>query len=247
MAIQDQIRAAASKNDELLRILAETDRAPGELEQQNVYLKDLEKDKIETEKRLKELHQRTQIEQKEYERYRDSTMKRFAYRLGRKTEKFEQRASKEEREYFEALQQENEAKERLKYLNDNIEKARAKRNELQPTAKRHADAQAELDKLYNQIFSGPTPDFPGEDEVEQHCQQMHQRYQDVERRLNSEMQAANFLLDAELTMKRALVHIDEARQHSRMVGALLCDMISASDELNLPPARTCSVVGRYPT
>lgn len=53
---------------------------------------------------------------KEHEKYRDSVMKRFAYKIGRKTEKFGAKASKEEREYFDALHEEHKTKEMRKTL-----------------------------------------------------------------------------------------------------------------------------------
>ena len=100
-SIQATIQNAAPRNQELLTILSQTDYAPPSLEHQKAYIADLEKDLKEIASRLATLQRQREKELKEHEKYRDSVMKRFAYKVARKKEKFEARASKEEQDYLE--------------------------------------------------------------------------------------------------------------------------------------------------
>lgn len=60
-----QIRQAAPKNAELLRVLAETDHAPPALEQQNRFLADLQAQASQSDNKLKELDARRKSELKD--------------------------------------------------------------------------------------------------------------------------------------------------------------------------------------
>lgn len=105
---------AASHNHELLSVLAETDYAAKTLQQNTSYITDLEAQTKATEKELRKLHAITEDERKDHVKYRDSTFKRYAHKLGgRKGEaKFASKSEKEERESLEAWQKEREAEER---------------------------------------------------------------------------------------------------------------------------------------
>ena len=95
---------AASRNHELLSVLAETDYAAKTLQQNTSYITDLEAQTKATEKELRKLHAVTEDERKDHVKYRDSTFKRYAHKLGgRKGEaKFASKSEKEEREFLEA-------------------------------------------------------------------------------------------------------------------------------------------------
>lgn len=94
------IRNAAPRHKELLGILSETDHAPPSLEHQKEYVSDLERDMKEISSRLANLQKQREKELKEHEKYRKSVMKRFAYKVARKQERFEEKASKEEQDYL---------------------------------------------------------------------------------------------------------------------------------------------------
>lgn len=103
MSLETKIQSASARNAELLHILHETDSAVPDLEGQKRYIVDLERQAADAAHRLEQLGSRRKRELKEHESYRDSVMKRFAYKIGGKMEKFEARAAKEEREYFDVL------------------------------------------------------------------------------------------------------------------------------------------------
>lgn len=77
--------------------IAELDYIPSAVSQQTAYLKDLEVQLRRSEEKLKKLAETTKKERKEHEALRDSTARRLAHKLTGRREKFEARASKEER------------------------------------------------------------------------------------------------------------------------------------------------------
>ena len=99
-SLRSTIQNAAPRNQELLTILSQTDHAPPSLAHQKEYISDLERDMTQIASRLDKLQKQREKELKEHEKYRDSVMKRFAYKVARKQEKFEARASKEEQDYL---------------------------------------------------------------------------------------------------------------------------------------------------
>lgn len=99
-SIATRIQEAAPRNQELVAILEATDHAPPTLEHQKQYVADLDRDLSDLRKRISSLEMKREKELKEHEKYRDSVMKRFAYKVARKQDKFEARASKEEQEYL---------------------------------------------------------------------------------------------------------------------------------------------------
>lgn len=214
--IASQIKQAAPKNAEILRVLAETDHAPPALEQQQRFLAELQVQVTQSDKKIKELDARRKSELKDHEKYRDSHMRRFMYKAAGKKERFAEKAEKEEREYLEVLQH----AQREQQLNDNlraqIADAEKVRDELAQTAQRHRDMQQELDNLYHAIFSGPTPQFPEEDQLEQKSNQALSAYHDVSTKAEAEQQVMQLLGDGMNKMRMAMLSMEDALDHSRM-------------------------------
>lgn len=111
-SIQDQLQQAAHQNEQLLRGLEETDAAPSQLKQQNDYITDLDSQIQKTTGRVKTLKDKAKVELKEHEKYRDSTFRRFAHKASGKKEKFAEKAAKEEKDYFDAIQEQKKRRRR---------------------------------------------------------------------------------------------------------------------------------------
>lgn len=228
MSNQDRLMAAAARNTELLRGLSETEHAPSALRQSQAYLTDLEREIQESKDILKKLASKTQQEKSEHESFQKSTMRRFAYRAGGKKEKFEKKASKEEREYFEAINEEHQARSRLQQWRAAWDIAFKDHQQLEKTAKCHQELQDELDALYNEVFAGFTPDFPGEDEKESAFNEARERFSVAKQRHVAETQALQCMLDADTFMTQALKDLDDARGYSRadmFGGGTMMDMM----------------------
>jgi DNA repair exonuclease SbcCD ATPase subunit len=211
-----QIREASAKNTQLLRVLGDTDHAKPALEEQLRFIHDLDSELANLNRRIQALDNTRKLELKDHEKYRDSNVRRFMYKATGQKEKFSQKAEKEEREYFEVLQKEHQAKQIRENLQEQLDAAHKVRSELEPVVRQHDNAQQELDRLYHSIFSGPTPQFPQEDEKERHTDQMLQAYHDTRLRLEAEAHTAQFLGSAMPMIQRALMHIEQALSHSRM-------------------------------
>lgn len=215
-SITNKIHDAASRNQELLAILQQTDHAKPALEHQKQYIADLTKDLSEAQNRVSALERQREKELKDHEKYRDSVMKRFAYKVARKTDKFEAKASKEEQEYLQALQESHRAEGQEERIATMREEALAVQSDLEKEVARHNQAQQDLDRLYNSIFEGPTPSFPEEDATERDTQSAEQACNHARKRLECEQQAANLLNQAAARLNSALSHIEDALDHSRM-------------------------------
>ncbi|OAL45738.1 hypothetical protein IQ07DRAFT_202667 [Pyrenochaeta sp. DS3sAY3a] len=185
-SIQSKIQEAAGKNAELLEGLHETDAAPSQLNQQNAYIKDLEIQIASTTKRVNELKRKTAAELKDHEKYRDSTVRRFAHKASGRKERFAEKAAKEEKEYFDAIQAQKSAEDELAYAKQLNAEANNRRIQNQQEADRHNRLQAELDALYNSIFAGHTPEFPDEDRKEDACNAAQHHLSDLNQRLERE-------------------------------------------------------------
>ncbi|KAK7752481.1 hypothetical protein SLS62_005634 [Diatrype stigma] len=215
-SIATRIQEAAPRNKELVAVLEATDHAPPTLEHQKQYVADLDRDLSELRKRIGSLEQKREKELKEHEKYRDSVMKRFAYKVARKQDAFEARASKEEQEYLQVLQEAHKAKQQEDSVKAMRAEALAVQHDLEKEVARHTQAQADLDSLYNSIFQGPTPDFPEEDATERSAQAAQQDCDAARARLEAEQQAASLLGQAQARLRTALARIEDALDHSRM-------------------------------
>jgi hypothetical protein len=215
-SIEDKIRLSASRNSELLRILSETDHAPPALEQQRRYIEDLRQQSTASQKNINKLDKLKEKEFKEHKAYRDSVMRRFAYKVSGKKEKFAQQAAKEEEDYFRVLQDEFKAKEMHKDIERMLAEALQVKQGLEEESKRHQEAQNNLDALYDSIFQGPSPGFSEEDDLETMSQQALEQYHQTSVAVETEDQAAKTLGTAQRTMQNALNSMQDALQYSRM-------------------------------
>ena len=185
-SIHTKIHDAASQNAILLQGLHETDSAPSQLEQQNAYIKDLDHQIANTNKRVTDLKRKTAAELKDHEKYRDSTMRRFAHKATGRKEKFADKAAKEEKEYFDAIQAQKSAEDELAYVQQLKAEASQQRDKFSTSAERHKHLQSQLDALYHSIFAGHTPEFPDEDRKEEACNASSQHLSTLNQSLEKE-------------------------------------------------------------
>jgi TolA-binding protein len=110
-SLRAEILEAAPRNHELLAILAKNDHAISDVQQHDRYISDLESQLKAIQGRVATLDRKREQEFQDHKKYRDSVLRRFAYKASGNNVTFEARAAKEEREYHEALQEEHLAKE----------------------------------------------------------------------------------------------------------------------------------------
>jgi hypothetical protein len=204
MSLEDKIRDTSERNVELLNILHQTDSAIPDLQAQKRQVADLERQVAQQAERLKQVGYRRKQELREHEHYRDSVLRRFAFKIGGKADKFEARAAKEEREYFDVLQEEHQADVMKKNLDEMLADAKTVRGELEIRAATHVEAQRDLDSLYESIFTGPSPGFPEEDQRERETSNALRIYKEARSRAEGEGQVVNILTQAQTRLNGAL-------------------------------------------
>ncbi|TDZ29853.1 hypothetical protein C8035_v004041 [Colletotrichum spinosum] len=229
--VESKIRHAAVKNRELLATLSSTDHAAPDLAQQRRLIADLEAQLAASDETVARLDARRKKELKDHEKYRDSVMRRFAHKAVGRSTKFDEKAAREEREYFDVLREEHREHGVNANLRRHLADAEAARAPLEASARRHAEAQRELDSLYDAIFAGPTRGFPDEDAREDEAGRALASYHDTRSRAEAEQHAVRLLTEAARRMGHALAHIDDALAHSRMDmfgGGSMSDMMERS-------------------
>jgi hypothetical protein len=164
----DSLQHASGRNQELLAVLSQTDNAPTALKQNSTYIADLETQIANTDKEITRLHRITEDERKDHVKYEESTFTRYMYKVrgSKGMARFAEKAGKEEKEFVEAWQKERETQESHAELTRALAAAKQEQQRLQGETTRHDQAQSELDRLYSSIFDGPTPEVPGEDQLE---------------------------------------------------------------------------------
>ena len=213
-SLEERVRNAASQNSELLGTLTQTDYAPAALTQQNAYIKQLEDAVQRNNANLKKLSGQREKEHKDHRKYNESVTRRFLYKASGQKDKFTVKADKEEKEYFEALRAEHKAQDEREKLSGQLQEAQHGRSQLEPVAAKHAQAQKDLDALYNSIFAGDTPAFPEEDVQESTTEQVLAEHQHLEGITKAEEQALSLLNQAIKAMSAALFNVQDALSYS---------------------------------
>ncbi|KAJ7021030.1 hypothetical protein C8F04DRAFT_1050203 [Mycena alexandri] len=231
MTTTDVVLEYTAYNVQLLAAIAELDYVPPALEQQESYLADLEKERVQLTDEITFLEEQTRKEKKEHEALRDSTTRRFAAKITGKKEKFEAKASKEEKEYIEALEKEMQHKRQQETLETLIAEAKALRLDLQRKLERYNKIKQDLAALYSKIFDGPTQAYPEDDQLEYKLQQAQNRYNEIQGSLNRESQALHLLDSADSALEMCCSQLQEALGYSQMDmygGGQVTDMMERS-------------------
>jgi uncharacterized coiled-coil protein SlyX len=209
-SVQEKILSAIPENTRLLKSLEETDYAVSAIQQSSAYIEELSKELSREQENLRKCSKTVASEYADHKKYRDSHMKRLAYKLGGKKEKFAEEASKEEKEWLEAVRKELIGRKNVERLESKVAEAKATNAELSEIVKTHWQMKSQLDALYRSIFDGPTSGMSGEDEKEQQTNQAEKTFNDAQLRLSNEVQARKVLLDADKYLSLALRDLESA-------------------------------------
>ncbi|ESZ93184.1 hypothetical protein SBOR_6416 [Sclerotinia borealis F-4128] len=213
MATQ-HVLASAIQNTNLLSILSRTDHASSEYAHITEYQSTIEIIISQEEQRVKALTAASAKEHQDHEEYQDSTVKRLAYKLSGKKHHFIEKGEKEHREWLNAIQDELEAKRRLSHLNDTLRDAKSKASALRHLVEEHDAAQAELNGLYNFIFSGPSRDLIAEDTKEHLLSCAKSSFDEGQLRRSTESNVLAMLQNALTVMNQCFAVLDDALQSS---------------------------------
>ncbi|OAQ65059.1 hypothetical protein VFPPC_06233 [Pochonia chlamydosporia 170] len=215
MSVQSQIIEAAATQDELLKVLSDTDHASPALKEQLKLVEDLRTHLRNSDHALKQLKTKRELNLKQHEKYRDSHVRRFMYKATGNREKFAEKASNGEQEYFDVLQQAQQENNQNAAVKQQLEDASRSRDELQSLSEVHDNAQRQLDDIYARIFNGQTEGFPEEDECESRCNGMLATYRECRGKWEAENSAMQALSAAIKSMDESIRHINSALSYSR--------------------------------
>jgi hypothetical protein len=102
--LQTRIQEAASQRAPTVQGLSESDSAPSQLEQQTAYIANLDTQLVHARKRVKKLTQCANLESRDQQKSSESTFRRFTPKASDCKERFAEKAAKEAREHFDAIQ-----------------------------------------------------------------------------------------------------------------------------------------------
>ncbi|KAF1364223.1 hypothetical protein EJ07DRAFT_151521 [Lizonia empirigonia] len=181
----------------------------------SIQSKDLEAQEGTTSKRVEDLRKKTNLELKDHKKYSESTFRRFAHKASGRKERFAEKAAKEEREYFDAIQEQKTAEDELAYIRQLKSEANVQRQKFDRDATRHNYLQQQLDHLYNSIFAGQTPEFPDEDRKEEACNVATQHVESIHHELERERHVLFLLRQTSTKLNQARNYLDDAHGMSQ--------------------------------
>jgi hypothetical protein len=199
-ATESAILPLLPRHSELLNILSETDYAGPSHASQVELLADLNKQLAANQYKLKLLAARRVQEFAEHKDIRDSVVRRFAHKATGQRAKFEEKAKKEEREYFEALRNEQIEQQTNRNLVGWINEGIVERDRLKRELDRHDAAQKELDQMYDSVFKGRTEGYAEEDAKEEETKEAKREYDEARRHAEDMGQAVGTMDEAQRNM-----------------------------------------------
>jgi hypothetical protein len=209
-SVTGQIHDVAPRQRELLNIVLSTNYAVPALEEQKNHIAALDRKLANLRTSISELDRKREAEFKRHKSYRDSVVKKFAFRLRGRSTEFAARVQSGQEECFQVLQREQQAKESENRLRLGRADALAAQSGLEGVLARYSGAQGQLDTLYEGIFGGPTPEFPEEDDLEWRVKDAGSAYDRVVAGVDADAKTVDRLTGARDLILVALDSIREA-------------------------------------
>lgn len=160
----DRVHAAASQNSEILVTLNKTSDAFHAYARAEFSLRAHRAELSSQNRAIKTCQDSTQAKFEKHRTYQDNLVVKYAYYLFCMMALFHKKAKEYEQAYFEALKKQKGAEDRRLELHKNLDDELAASKELEVSAETHIKAHQSLDKLYDQVFSQPTPEFSEQEE-----------------------------------------------------------------------------------
>lgn len=143
-------------------------------------------------------------------------MRRFTYNIAGKKEIFAHKMADAEKEFLETSGKHAEAAREVEALEAELAEAWATLGKLEEVDKKRADALDKLEKLFDSIFEGPTPEFPEEDRVELAVVEAREKFEKAQQKLMKEQKVLKILKEAGSALCEANGQMRKARDASEM-------------------------------
>ncbi|CAH0058886.1 unnamed protein product [Clonostachys solani] len=209
--IQTLISNAKTRQSDLKWVLSKTEHAEPSLKKQLRLVREAEARLSASDHKLQSLEAQRLRGREAHERHRDSSFKRMIYTAAGQRQKFQNRVEEEEKTYLEVLhaeQEEYKLNETLKLQLNGVLKVQS---ELEDAESLHQRTQRQLEELYEEIFAGPTPEFPDEDVAEREAETFLQVYHDTHVRHDNASSKLDLVNKAREEADAALLELMRAR------------------------------------
>ncbi len=127
---RERLESAASQNVLILQTISETTYATSEYQKTNKFINDLRREVALEERNLSKVNSAVDIEYAQHKKYRESHVKRLAYKIGGKKDQFEADATKEEKEWLDAVAVHIQTERALEHLKLKLAEAVKKNADL---------------------------------------------------------------------------------------------------------------------
>lgn len=212
------ILETATRTSELWIQIAQTDYAPSALEQQKHCIIELSEAMVKTAARIKALDENSGTALRSHQRYRDSMFRRLAYRAACQHNKYQTKAASIAQEYSEVLQQEHRAKEKKLVLERQCRDAVTLLENLEHIALQHTQSQAELDRLWERIFSRGGSRYQHERALQQKVGSAQETHRQVLERREESRNTVDVLTGALSRIATAFEEVKKALLQGQMSG-----------------------------
>ncbi|KAF4995163.1 hypothetical protein FGRMN_5301 [Fusarium graminum] len=214
--IKDTIRAAFPKTTELISLLEQTKHIRSDLALQQKIVSDLQSQLSDSNRELDDLDRKRLADLESHKKYRDGHVMKFLYKASGKENSFTGQAEREEQNYHNTLHQAHQASDHNSTIKAKLDQELETKKEFDQRMQNYLGLQKQLDDIYDDIFTGPTPDFPEEDTKELESDDALSAYVVTKTALELHQKALDLLEQATATMTAGLQQVDKALQSGDM-------------------------------
>jgi hypothetical protein len=176
MTSENAIRDAGPKYLALERTISESEWAVSALPQITKRLQNAEASVKTTRDNIRKFDKRSKDQLERLQNLKHSSVKRAWYRT---TGKLEERIEEEEKVWLKEYELVQAAKARAEEQEKEVAEAKKLHDQTVQVKNNYVRAQKDLSVLLDQLFTGPTPSFPSEDEIEQSLVSTRQKLDDI--------------------------------------------------------------------
>ena len=176
MTTQETIRAAGPKYLALQRALSESEWSVSALPQITKRVSNADATAKQTQDNIRKFDKRSKDQLERLQHLQHGGVKRAWYRT---QGKLEEKLKEEEKEWLREYELVQAAKAKGEEQQKEVEEARKLRDQVTHAKDVYEQSQKELNDLLHNLFDGPTPSYPSEDEIEQSLVSTRQRMDDI--------------------------------------------------------------------
>ena len=209
MTTAQDIRDAGPRYLALQKALSESEWALATLPQITKRLQNAEASAKTTRDNIRKFDKRSKDQHERLQSLKHSSVKRAWYRT---TGKLEEKIEEEEKYWLKEYELVQGAKARGEEQEKEVEDAKKLHHQCVESKNIYEQAQKDLNDLMEQLFAGPTPSFPSEDELEQSLISTRQRLVDVNVLAKRQQYIANSLQRALECLVGALQSLQSSLQ-----------------------------------